>query len=68
MRKVVLTIALSNMARIFSSDSPDTPEISSVDVTFRSGSDNSLKFRNYKAFCKIINDKFRKVILTPAIA
>lgn len=36
------TIAFSNMFRMFSSDSPDTPEISSVDVTLRSGKFNSL--------------------------
>ena len=38
---LLFTIALSNIPRMFSSDSPETPEMSSVEVTFSKGMSNS---------------------------
>ena len=42
------TIAFSNMFLMFSSDWPDTPETSSVDVTLSKGKSNSFKQKYFK--------------------
>lgn len=44
-RRLTLTVAFSNRSRIFSSESPDTPDTISVAANFSKGKSNSCKDR-----------------------
>jgi hypothetical protein len=45
------------MARIFCSDSPDTPDMSSVDVILSSGKSSSFSFDLDKSIKKLVRKK-----------